>query len=109
MKIFLSVLGICLCFSVFAQNEYDEVERDPERFFRIGAKGGVNINKISGQSYSKGFNYNFQVGGFMQFNFSDHFGIQPEINFVQGSSEFTDDATSVYDDLFRDGQQKKPN
>jgi hypothetical protein len=47
------------------------------------------------------------LGGFLQFNFSDRFGIQPEVNFVQSSSEFTNDATEIYDDLFRDGSQKK--
>jgi hypothetical protein len=80
---------------------------DKESFFRIGAKGGVNINKIQGKSYNDGFNYNFQVGGFMQFNFSKRFGIQPEVNFVQSSSEFSDDANTIYDDLFLDGSQKK--
>jgi len=43
----------------------------------------------------------------MQFNFSKTFGFQPEINFVQSSSEFTNDASDVYDDIFRDGSQKK--
>jgi hypothetical protein len=82
-------------------------QTDSERFFRIGAKAGVNINKISGASYKQGFNYNYQLGGFLQFNFSNRFGIQPEVSFVQSSSEFSDDATIVYDDLFRGGGQKK--
>ena len=43
----------------------------------------------------------------MQFNFSKTFGFQPEVNFVQSSSEFTNDASDVYDDIFRDGSQKK--
>ncbi len=43
----------------------------------------------------------------MQFNFSRTFGLQPEINFVQSSSEFSNDATVIYDDLFLDGSQKK--
>ena len=43
----------------------------------------------------------------MQFNFSRRFGIQPEVNFVQSRSEFTDDSGSIYDDIFRDGGQKK--
>ena len=83
-----------------------KIETDHESFFRFGAKTGVNINKITGQSYKSGFNYNYQVGGFMQFNFSKRFGIQPEINLVQSSSEFTTDATDIYDDLFRSGSQK---
>jgi hypothetical protein len=87
--------------STIAQKSKIDVER--ENFFRFGAKGGVNINKITGQAYKSGFNYNYQLGGFLQFNFSKRFGIQPEINFVQSSSEY---ATDVYDDIFRDGSQK---
>src|SRR4029077_13956972 len=74
-------------------------ENDSEKFFHIGAKGGININKIQGQSYKAGFNYNYLLGGFMQFNFG-RFGLQPEVNFVQSTSEFSKDATNVYNDLF---------
>jgi len=87
-----------------AQKSKFDTER--ENFFRFGAKGGVNINKITGSAYKSGFNYNYQLGGFLQFNFSKRFGIQPEVNFVQSSSEFSNDATDVYDDIFRDGSQK---
>lgn len=99
------ILALLVIFSVpvFAQSK---MKTDEENFFRIGAKAGVNVNKISGASYKAGFNYNFQLGGFMQFNFSDRFGIQPEVSFVQTSSSFSNDASDIYDDLFRDGSQK---
>ena len=90
---------------VIAQQEKFK-QTDSERFFRFGAKAGLNINKIDGVSYKSGFNYNYQLGGFLQFNFSKRFGIQPEVNFVQSSSEFTDDATIIYEDLFGGGKQK---
>ncbi|MEO9021234.1 MAG: porin family protein [Ginsengibacter sp.] len=90
----------------FSQKKFDP-NRDHENFFRIGAKAGVNINKITGESYKSGFNYNYLLGGFMQFNFSKTFGFQPELNFVQSSSEFTSDASDVYDDLFVTGSQRK--
>ncbi len=83
------------------------LDMDHEKFFRFGAKAGLNINKINGQSYNNDFSYNYQLGGFMQFNISNRFGIQPEVNFVQTSSEFSSDATVIYDDIFRDGSQKK--
>ena len=83
------------------------LDKERENFFRLGIKAGVNINKISGTSYKDGFKYNFQAGGFLQFNFSAVLGIQPEINFVQSKSSFTYDAGAVYDDVFRDGGQKK--
>ena len=106
MKTFLITLLMCCSIYGFSQKKFDP-NADRENFFRIGAKAGVNINKITGQSYKEGFNYNYLLGGFMQFNFSKTFGLQPEINFVQSSSEFTDDASDVYDDLFRDGSQRK--
>ena len=81
-------------------------QNDQENFFRIGAKGGININKIQGQSYKSGFNYNYLIGAFMQFNFG-RFGLQPEVNFVQSSSEFSKDANNVYNDLFFGGSQQK--
>jgi hypothetical protein len=97
-----------MCCSIygFSQKKFDP-NADRENFFRIGAKAGVNINKITGQSYKEGFNYNYLLGGFMQFNFSKTFGLQPEINFVQSSSEFSDDASDVYEDLFKIGSQRK--
>lgn len=103
IKNILSVALLFVTMPLFAQ-KFNQT--DSERFFRFGAKAGVNVNKISGQSYKSGFNYNYQLGGFLQFNFSNRFGLQPEINFVQSSSEFTNDATDIYDDIFRGGSQK---
>ncbi len=105
MKTIFFILLLVSSAPIIAQR--NKVSEDHENFFRFGGKGGVNVNKISGQSYKEGFNYNFQVGGFMQFNFSSRFGLQPEVNFVQGQSEFTSDASQIYDDIFRDGSQKK--
>jgi len=98
---------IFICANAFSQKRKFDPNADHENFFRIGAKAGVNINKINGESYKSGFNYNYLLGVFMQFNFSKTFGIQPEVNFVQSSSEFSNDGTIIYDDLFLDGSQKK--
>jgi len=106
MKKYLLVLLMFLSLNAFSQKKFNP-NSDHENFFRIGAKAGVNINKITGESYKSGFNYNYLLGGFMQFNFSKTFGFQPEINFVQSSSEFSDDASDVYDDIFREGSQRK--
>ncbi|MGN6267071.1 MAG: porin family protein [Ginsengibacter sp.] len=103
-----SLLAACLLFSMQAfSQKYYKANHSPEKFFRIGAKAGVNINKISGESYKEGFYYNYLLGGFMQFNFSRTLGFQPEINFVQSSSEFSNSASNVYDDLFKSGDQRK--
>lgn len=104
-RYFLALLML-LSLDAFSQKKFDP-DSDHENFFRIGAKAGVNINKITGESYKSGFSYNYLLGGFMQFNFLKTFGFQPEINFVQSSSEFSDDASDVYDDIFREGSQRK--
>ncbi|MEO6219244.1 MAG: porin family protein [Ginsengibacter sp.] len=106
MKKFILILLTLPSLSTFSQKRFNP-NSDHENFFRIGAKAGGNINKIDGQAYKSGFNYNYLLGGFMQFNFSKTFGLQPEINFVQSSSEFTSDASDVYDDIFRIGSQRK--
>jgi Outer membrane protein beta-barrel domain len=101
----LIIIGLLFCSSaVVAQRNKTDMDR--ENFFRFGAKAGVNVNKISGKSYKEGFNYNFQAGAFLQFNFSNRLGIQPEVNFVQTSSDFTNDVSDVYNDIFRDGSQR---
>lgn len=105
-KLFFPFL-LVISLSSFSQNKKFDPDTDRENFFRIGGKVGVNINKINGKSYSSGFNYNYLLGGFMQFNFSKRFGIQPEVNFVQASSEFSNDASDIYDDIFEGGTQKK--
>lgn len=99
---------VCLCVMAGLPKLYAQAfkQADSERFFRFGAKGGVNINKIKAQSFASGFHYNYQLGGFLQFNFSNRLGLQPEVNFVQASAEFSNDATVIYDDLFRGGGQK---
>lgn len=105
MKKLIPAILLIISLPTFAQR--NKPDGDHENFFRIGAKGGVNINKITGKSYKEGFNFNFQAGIFLQFNFSNRFGLQPEVNFVQTSSEFSNDPNDIYYDLFLDGSQKK--
>ena len=78
-----------------------------ESFIRLGAKAGVNVNKIDGLAYKEGFNYNFQAGLFAQIHITKKLGIQPEVNFVQSQYEFTDNSNTIYDDIFGGGTQHK--
>lgn len=104
-KLIPAILLVIISLPSVAQR--NKLSGEHENFFRIGAKGGVNVNKISGKSYKEGFNFNFQAGAFLQFNFSNRFGLQPEVNFVQTSSEFSNDPNDIYYDLFQNGSQKK--
>ncbi len=105
MKKTVSVFFLFISLNSIAQKSNFDAEH--ENFFRVGAKGGVNINKLQGQSWKSGFSYDYLLGAFMQFNFSKRFGIQPEINFTQATSHYTDDRTDIYDDLFLGGSQQK--
>jgi hypothetical protein len=100
----LPIMLVIFALPALAQKNIDE---ETERFFRFGFKGGVNINKIQGKSFSDAFSYNYVLGGFLQFNFSNKWGLQPEVNFSQSSSEITNDNSEIYDDLFLGGEQKK--
>src|SRR4051812_38509315 len=97
------LFAACMLCAFFANAQRNNFNDDYENFFRFGAKAGVNVNKISGESYKDGFRYNFQGGGFLQFNFSRRLGLQPEVNFVQSESEFANDPNTIADDLFGGG------
>ena len=104
-NLILPLLLAAFCLNAYSQKKKDPAEK--ESLFRWGFKGGLNLNKIEGQSFNNEFSYNYAVGGFMQINFSRKLGIQPEINFAQTSAEQSDDITVIYDDLFLGGSQKK--
>jgi len=106
----MKILILPLLLSAFCLNVYSQKKKDPsdiESFFRLGFKGGLNLNKIEGKSFKDEFNYNYALGGFVQLNITRKLGLQPEINFVQTTAEQTNDITEVYDDLFFGGDQKK--
>jgi len=101
----LPLLLSALCLNAYSQKKKDPSEK--ESLFRFGFKGGLNLNKIEGQSFKNEFNYNYALGGFIQINLTRKLGLQPEINFVQTTAEQSDDITVIYDDLFFSGSQKK--
>ncbi|UEG48958.1 PorT family protein [Ferruginibacter lapsinanis] len=109
MKFILAaVLPVLISVNSFAQrNRVDDA--DTENFLRFGGKVGFNLNKTPGQSFKNSFHYNYQLGGFVQVNFSRRFGLQPEVNFVQSTTTQTTELSDIFDDAFRDGTQiRKP-
>jgi hypothetical protein len=106
----MKILLLPFLLSILCINAYSQKKKDPsekESLFRFGFKGGVNLNKIEGQSFKDEFNYNYSLGGFIQVNITRKLGLQPEINFVQTTAETSEDITDIYDDLFVGGSQKK--
>jgi hypothetical protein len=105
MKTALAIFALFITsLQVFSQrNAKNDFEK--ERFFRLGFNAGINVNKIQGRSFKDEFRYNYDLRGFLQFNFSRKFGIQPEVSFVQASSEQSNDFSDIYDDISLGGSQ----
>ncbi|MFT3933794.1 MAG: porin family protein [Chitinophagaceae bacterium] len=51
--------------------------------FQLGIKGGVNLSKVDGKSFSDEFNYGYHAGAFAIIKFSNHVQLQPEVLFNQ--------------------------
>ncbi|HUQ65514.1 MAG TPA: porin family protein [Flavitalea sp.] len=67
--------------------------------FHVGLKGGANMYKIEGKSFSEEFNYGYNAGLFTEINFSKHIGIQPEILWNQSQTK----TTSKFKDMYNNG------
>ncbi len=64
--------------------------------FNIGFKGGANINKLTGKSFSDQFSYGYHVGGFFAVGLGKKFAVQPEILFNQINVDTSSDFNTVY-------------
>ncbi len=63
--------------------------------FRLGIKGGTNLTQLSGQSFDNGFKSGFQLGGFMEIDFSKSIGIEPEVLFNEYNGRTSSNLGSV--------------
>jgi hypothetical protein len=67
--------------------------------FRMGIKGGLNLNQIEGVSFNNGFNYGYHLGGFAEIDFSKKFGIQPELLWNQSNTQVSAEFATLYPTL----------
>lgn len=67
--------------------------------FRLGIKGGLNLNQIEGQSFNNGFTYGYHLGGFAEIDFTKKFGLQPEVLWNQSSTQVAAGFSSLYPTL----------
>ncbi len=84
-KLLLTAVISILSISAFSQS------------FKIGAKGGVTMNKISGQTFKEKFTYGYHIGGFATIGLGNRFAIQPEVLFNQVNVDTSDKFSSVYE------------
>ncbi len=65
--------------------------------FHIGVKGGANLTKIDGQSFSQGFKLGYSLGGFAELNFTKKWGIQPELLWNQYNTTTAYNFQQIYE------------
>lgn len=68
--------------------------------FHIGAKAGANLGKIAGVAYKDNFKLGYQIGGFLEFDFTDKWGLQGEVLFNQSNTEIRNSYKQVWDEKF---------
>lgn len=78
-------------------------------FFHAGLKGGVNMYKIDGKSFSDEFQYGYNAGVFAEINFSKKVGIQPELLWNQSQTRTTTRFNDMYDGGFSELKEVKLN
>ena len=64
--------------------------------FKIGIKGGADINKITGKSFKDQFSFGYHLGGFAEIGLTSRFGIQPEVLFSQVSADTSSQFSELY-------------
>jgi hypothetical protein len=67
--------------------------------FRLGAKAGANLNKLSGVPFKEEFDLGYHLGGFAEIDFSEKLGIQPEVLFNQINARRSSGFNSIYTNL----------
>ncbi|MGZ5134574.1 MAG: porin family protein [Flavitalea sp.] len=72
--------------------------------FHIGVKGGANIIKVKGKSFSDEFRYGYNVGGFVEVRMGNKFVLQPEVLFNQYSTTLDSNYKNIYQNVFSSGQ-----
>jgi len=63
--------------------------------FTIGVKGGVNLTKIDGKSFSDEFKTGYHLGGFANIPIGGGLGIQPEVLFNQYKTRTADNLSGA--------------
>ncbi len=74
--------------------------------FHIGIKGGANVTKIDGKSFSQEFEYGYHLGGFAEIGFGGKLGIQPEVLFNQYATTVSSEYEDLYQNVFNPNYQK---
>ncbi len=77
--------------------------------FHLGVKGGANITKVEGKSFTDEFRYGYHLGGFAEIRLGNKFVLQPELLFNQYSTKLDSSYKNVYEDVFDGNSNIKLN
>jgi hypothetical protein len=86
MKKFILFFAVCLAGITATQAQGS---------FKIGVRAGSTMYKIDGQSFKKGFNFGYHLGGALEIMFNKKFGIQPEVLFNKSTTETGDNINDI--------------
>lgn len=75
----------------------------------LGIKGGANIGKVDGKSFTDEFRYGYHLGGFAEIRMGNKFVLQPEVLFNQYSTRLDSNYSNVYHDVFDGNSNIKLN
>jgi hypothetical protein len=72
----------------------------------LGIKGGANINKLSGQSFSDKYTFGYHIGGFIELGIGNKLYIQPEVLFSQVKQDTSSQFRVTYNSILGSTQSK---
>jgi hypothetical protein len=64
--------------------------------FKFGIKGGADIHKVSGKSFSEQFTFGYHLGGYVNIGLTSKFGIQPELIFSKVNVDTGTNFKAIY-------------
>ncbi|MBU3715034.1 MAG: PorT family protein [Ferruginibacter sp.] len=67
--------------------------------FELGIKGGADLNKIQGQSFTNKFTFGYHLGAFAQIGLTGKLVIQPELYYSQINKDTATSFSTVYQSI----------
>lgn len=74
--------------------------------FHLGVKGGANIFKVDGKSFSEEYKFGYNLGAFAEININEKWGIQPELLWSQTNYRTGTEFSSLYPEGSKDVEGK---
>lgn len=81
------ILSVCSLFLLVAAVNAQTIH--------VGARAGLNLNKIDGQAFKDGYNAGFHLGGYVEIPLGNAIGIQPELLFNQTNTKYHNSSDPV--------------